>query len=128
MRSASNSADKFADYVTDLALTISGTAKKKEFQVPSILLILVITIYFCHSLIRLGMLAFKSPRIPILRFVARHVRDDEHSIRPGQRRGMFEENVELQGYSNGGGDKEKVLAPPPPVYGLWRGSVVSGTS
>ncbi|KAA6416141.1 MAG: hypothetical protein FRX48_00860 [Lasallia pustulata] len=107
---------------TYLALTISHTATGKAFQVMSILLILIITIYFCHSLIRLCMLAFMSPSKPKSGWVAYPVREDGHP-QPGPHSWVLTENVEHEEYSNDEGDEEEDLAPPPPVYGLWRGSV-----
>lgn len=118
---------KCTDDVTDLALTISRTTTAGEFQVVSILLILVVTIYFCHSLIRLCMLAFKSPSRSNSRPLAHLVRYDGHA-RPEQRRRLFTENMETGGYSSCRGDEEKDLERPPPVYGIWRNSVVSRTS
>ena len=113
--------------MTDLALAISNSGNGETFHAILIMLILIITIIFCHYLIRLCMLSVRSkrhnpsgelvdqsragavarPREPIRVILAR---DEEL--------GLHEGNVVEE-------DKEIAVPPPPPAYGLWRCSVVS---
>ena len=92
-----------------------------------ILLILGVTIYFCHSLIRLCMLASTLPRGGRSRHVTNPAGENGYSGTE-QRTRAFAEDEEMEGHLEDGRDEEKDLPPPPPVYGLWRGSVVSKTS
>ena len=116
--------------VTDLALAISNSGNGETFHAILIMLILIVTIIFCHYLIRLCMLTVRSkrrdpsgelvdqsragaiarPREPIRVILAR---DEEL--------GLHERNVVEE-------DKEIAVPPPPPAYGLWRCSVVSITA
>ena len=104
----------------DLALALSNQVNGQEFHVLLILIILITTIFFCHSLIRLCMLALHPPaedddtqRVPSM--VGRDgFARPQHPIRVITARD--EEIVE--------GPSAATLAPPP-AYGLWRSSVVS---
>ena len=113
--------------IVDIALAISKSAAGESFHAILIMLILLLTIVFCHYLIRLLMLAMLSkhrspsgdlvdqsragaiarPREPIRVILAR---DEELGLHDNN---MVEE------------DKEIAIPPPPPAYGLWRCSVVS---
>lgn len=112
---------------TDLALAISNSGNGETFHAILIMLILIVTIIFCHYLIRLCMLALRPkrhdsnselvdqsragviarPREPIRVILAR---DEEL--------GLYETGVVEE-------DKEIAIPPPPPAYGSWRCSVVS---
>lgn len=112
-----------------LALTISKTVKSPAFRPVSLVLIILLTIIFCHDLIRLCMLAsapkgsldysdafrmqsptasIARPREPIRIILAS---DEELSLHDEQHPVVVEE------------DENVAVAPPPPAYGLWRGSV-----
>jgi hypothetical protein len=105
---------------TDLALSVTKNINNSEFTILLILIILFVTIFFCHGLIRLCMLivrpksdedenrarlpemfgpgGYAVPRRPIRVLLAR----DEEAA------GLESETTKLQ----------------PPAYGLWRESVV----
>jgi hypothetical protein len=109
----------------DLALALTRKDLGQEIHVLFIMIILATTIFFCHSLIRLFMLALhppeEGPRIPSMtgpegfhpvRPIRVHLaRDEELGI---------EDDVEDDISDS---EKEKKLAHPPPAYGLWRSSV-----
>ena len=124
---------------TDLALATSNTAWGTTFHGVFIFCILVLTIIFTHFLIRLCMLSFR-PRRPYKSRRARNrnlwpsptdeeaafaqptepipillAADDELPRRNETRRNEFEDEE----------GSEKDLPAPPPIYGNWRGSVVS---
>lgn len=110
-------------FCSDLGFSVSSTSvEEQEFHILLILLIMIFTIFFCHSLVRTCMLATR---------VARH----------GTSLNRVPSTVGPLGYAQPerpipvilardeeiiAGDQEagKVM-PPPPAYGLWRGSVVS---
>ncbi|KAF6226395.1 hypothetical protein HO133_009261 [Letharia lupina] len=116
---------------TYLALAISESLRGATFHGLFIFFILVLTIFFCHYLIRLCMLAFEprmrfararkcqsplngdeeagfaQPRQPIPVVLAR---DEELGLHDDNRR-VEEEDI------------DEALPPPPPAYGLWRSSV-----
>lgn len=96
----------------------------QEFHVLLILLIMIFTIFFCHSILRLAMILLRGPR------------DEYASNRVPSRVGPMgyaqperpihvvlarDEEIAADGDEAG---REKVM-PPPPAYGLWRSSVVS---
>ncbi|KAF1922905.1 uncharacterized protein M421DRAFT_76879, partial [Didymella exigua CBS 183.55] len=100
----------------------------QEIHILFIMILLSITIFFCHSLIRLCMLMLNPPREveryavpnltapegfqPVVPIPVRLARDDE--IDNDDNDDDIEEGDDLE--------KEK-LPPPPPAYGLWRSSV-----
>ncbi|KAJ4337667.1 hypothetical protein N0V95_008273 [Ascochyta clinopodiicola] len=109
-----------------LAIALTNKDIGQEIHILFILLLLSITIFFCHSLIRLCMLLLNPPREvtrqpvpnltapegfqPIIPIPVRLGRDDELDS---------DSDTDLEA-----GDPEKeVLPPPPPAYGLWRSSV-----
>ncbi|KAJ4990966.1 hypothetical protein SVAN01_03537 [Stagonosporopsis vannaccii] len=108
-----------------LAIALTNKDIGQEIHILFILLLLSITIFFCHSLIRLCMLLLNPPREisrapvpnltasegfqPVVPIPVRLARDDD-----------LDSDTDLEA----GGDLEKeVLPPPPPAYGLWRSSV-----
>ncbi|MCJ1405476.1 hypothetical protein MMC11_008704 [Xylographa trunciseda] len=104
-----------------LTLAMSNTAAGQNFHVVLILFLLIFTVLFCHSLIRLGMLALQK-------------KDARRTTRLSTNGGYAHPQEPIQvvlardeemGLEDDGGDEEKELPPPPPAYGLWRGSVVS---
>ncbi|KAF2458317.1 hypothetical protein BDY21DRAFT_284273, partial [Lineolata rhizophorae] len=106
----------------------------QELHVLFILVILCTTIIFCHSLIRLCMLAIRpqsaladeenqQPRIPSMtgpegfhpiRPIRVHLARDEEIANGEDDEGAAREGAETA---------EKGLMAPPPAYGLWRSSV-----
>jgi len=96
----------------------------QEVHVLFIMVILATTIFFCHSLIRLCMLALhppeEGPRIPSMTGP-----DGFHPVRPI--RVHLARDEELGGEEEDAleevPDPEKKVLHPPPAYGLWRSSV-----
>ena len=113
-----------ANMLLVLALAMSNTVSGQEFHIVLILFLLIFTVIFCHSLIRLCMLFLK-------------LKDQRHSERVRRRAGTEafaqpEQPIrvvlardEEMGLEDNENDEDKELPPPPPAYGLWRGSVVS---
>ncbi|KAF3002394.1 hypothetical protein E8E13_002292 [Curvularia kusanoi] len=114
---------------TYLAIALTNKDIGQEIHILFILLLLSITIFFCHSLIRLCMLILNpppapAPSLPVPNLTAQegfqpvvpiHVRLARDEALDDETRG--ENDME-------GRDPEKeVLPPPPPAYGLWRSSV-----
>ncbi|KZM21080.1 uncharacterized protein EKO05_0003567 [Ascochyta rabiei] len=110
-----------------LAIALTNKDVGQEIHVLFILLLLSITIFFCHSLIRLCMLLLNPPYEverqavpnltapegfqPIVPIPVRLGRDDE-----------LDSDNDMADLEAGDPEKE-VLPPPPPAYGLWRSSV-----
>ncbi|RMZ67310.1 ER degradation-enhancing alpha-mannosidase 1 [Pyrenophora seminiperda CCB06] len=115
----------------DLAIALTNSDLGQEIHIIFIMVLLTITIFFCHSLIRLCMLmlnpppephtnpAFPSinpsegfqPIVPI----RVHLRRDEEAAEAGA--GVENDLADMA-------DPEKDMPPPPPpAYGLWRSSV-----
>ena len=140
--------NKSANEPADLALAISESLHGATFHGVFIFFILLLTIFFCHYLIRLCMLAFEprprfargktcptsplhpdtgfaQPSHPIPVVFARDEElglhdniDNNNNNNNNNRRSRVEE--ELQDDD----DADSILPPPPPAYGLWRSSVV----
>lgn len=104
--------------LTDLALTVSNGQQSQAFHVLFILTILGATILFCHSLINLCLVALlraKEKARPCMSTTGSEgFACPTHPIRVGLAR-----DEEAAGIDS------EVTKFPPPVYGLWRGSVVS---
>jgi hypothetical protein len=112
----------------DLAIALTNRSLGQEIHILFIMVLLTITIFFCHSLIRLCMLMLNPssaspsdrPRMPNMTDadgfqpivpIRVHLRRDEE---------VAADDVEREGEV----DVEKeLLPPPPPAYGLWRSSV-----
>ncbi|KAL6708844.1 hypothetical protein ACN47E_002251 [Coniothyrium glycines] len=111
-----------------LAIALRDRNLGQEIHILFIMVLLTITIFFCHSLIRLCMLLLNPPReehhpqlaamtgpdgfqpiVPIRVHLAR----DEEAARLEEH-----EHIDLET-----DDPEKLPPPPPPAYGLWRSSV-----
>jgi hypothetical protein len=113
---------------TDLALSITKNINNSEFTVLLILIILFVTIFFCHGLIRLCMLLVKSSRnggtLP----------DDDSPLRGAQLPQMYGPGgyaiprqpirVVLARDEEAAGLESETAKMQPPAYGLWRESVV----
>lgn len=117
-----------------LALALTNRDLGQEIHVLFIMVILAITIFFCHSLIRLCMLMLhppvETPRIPSM--------TGPDGFRPVQpirvHLARDEELGDAQSYDHSDSEAEidptsdeslaeKKVALPPPAYGLWRSSV-----
>lgn len=109
----------------DLAIALTNRDLGQEIHILFIMVLLAITIFFCHSLIRLCMLILNPPREehrptissmtgpdgfkPIVPVRVHLARDEESAI---------EHNEEHHNP-----EKDDLPPPPPPAYGLWRSSV-----
>lgn len=109
----------------DLGLAVSNAAAGQEFHVLLILIIMILTVMFCHSTIRLCMLVMRPNRIAELR-------PDRVPSRAGPLGYAQPEQpipvVLARDEEIAVGDspeENKKVVPPPPAYGLWRSSVVS---
>ncbi|OCL08725.1 hypothetical protein AOQ84DRAFT_406096 [Glonium stellatum] len=107
-----------------LSIALTRPHLGQEVHVLFILVILCTTIFFCHSLIRLCMLALHPPsdhpRIPSMTGP-----EGFTPVRPIRVHLARDEEIAV-GSRDGAGDPEKevsTVAMPPPAYGLWRCSV-----
>ena len=107
---------------SDLALSITKNINNSEFTVLLILIILFVTIFFCHGLIRLCMMIVKGPR------------DEEERLRPqiaqiygpgGYAVPRQPIRVVLARDEEAAGIESETTKVEPPAYGAWRESVVS---
>ncbi|KAH8723160.1 hypothetical protein GQ44DRAFT_621067 [Phaeosphaeriaceae sp. PMI808] len=111
-----------------LAIALTNHDIGQEIHILFIMILLTITIFFCHSLIRLCMLIL-NPRTeqarpfhpelmgtdgfqPIVPIRVHLARDEEAAL----------EN-EVEGRSDSPDPEKDIIPPPPPAYGLWRSSV-----
>jgi len=97
-----------------LALALSNKNERQEFHVLLILLILVTTIFFCHSLIRLCMMLIHPPEDRHPELPATSMVDGYASPRTPIRVALARDE-EAVGIA--------ATKYPPPAYGLWRESV-----
>lgn len=111
----------------DLAIALTNKDIGQEIHILFILLLLSITIFFCHALIRLCMLILNPPReddaahrsVPNLTAA-----EGFQPVVPIPVRLARDEALDSDDEEVGPRDPEKeVLPPPPPAYGLWRSSV-----
>ena len=107
---------------------MSNSAAGQGFQVIFILFILLFTVFFCHSFVRLSMLIIKKRRKGRTGAVSESS-NQENFARPTQPIRVILARDEEEGTSTVDGneieeDEPKNLPPPPPAYGLWRGSMV----
>ena len=109
-----------------LALAMSNTVSGQEFHIVLILFLLVFTVIFCHSVIRLCMLFLKSKGQRHRERVRRRLATEAFA-QPEQPIHVVLAMDEEMGREGHEDDEDKELPPPPPAYGLWRGSVVSTT-
>lgn len=112
----------------DLALAISKSVQGQTFHVVFIVFILVLTMIFCHFLIRLSMLSLRL-RIRGHRQIRQPptMADEEAYAQPETPIPVILARDEELG-RNDTGSEDEVIRPiqqPPPAYGLWRSSVVS---
>jgi len=99
-----------------LALALSNHNESQEFHVLLILIILITTIFFCHSLIRLCMLVLHPP--------ADDTQELPSMIGPGgYANPVAPIRVALTRDEEAAGIESEATKLPPPAYGLWRESV-----
>jgi len=102
---------------------MSNILAGQEFRIVLILFLLIFTVVFCHSAIRLCLANFKSRKGYRTH---RRGRPDTGGFaeldQPIQVVLAADEEMALSRYDD---DEDKNLPPPPPAYGLLRGSVVS---
>ncbi|MCJ1442946.1 MAG: hypothetical protein MMC23_003443 [Stictis urceolatum] len=108
-----------------LALLSSNSEFTQEFRIIAILFMLVFTVLFAHSLIRLFMLMLQLKKRGTL---DRHpsLNSGNGYARPTQPIRVVlarDEEIGIGGTPPIGLDEPKPIPPPPPAYGLWRGSV-----
>ncbi|KAF2820236.1 hypothetical protein CC86DRAFT_118609 [Ophiobolus disseminans] len=110
-----------------LAIALTNRDLGQEIHILFILILLTITIFFCHSLIRLCMLMLNpSANAPVQRIPDMTGPEGFQPIVPIRVHLARDEEV-------GGADdemervidveKDEAVPPPPPAYGLWRSSV-----
>lgn len=115
---------------TYLALATSESFRGATFHGVFIFFILVLTMLFCHYLIRLCMLAFE-PRMRFARKCRSPLNADDEAgfaqprqpipvvLARDEELGLHDDNDRVEEEEEIG----KALPPPPPAYGLWRNSV-----
>ena len=110
-------------YLTDLALAVTQSAAGQEFHILLIMIVLVIAVFFCHSVIRLCIQLLRpekdasTHRVPEIAGVHGYAQPD----RPIPVHLARDEELALEANTEDP-DKPRI---PPPAYGLWRSSVVS---
>ena len=114
-------------------LAFTGIARNTTFHVLSILLILVLTGVFCHQLVRMFML-IKAPRRHAQTAAQRRrhaTRERSRKYRQQVEETIPEKPIQIHMASDHGDERDLEAAtevhvpPPPPVYGNFRGSIVS---
>jgi hypothetical protein len=102
---------------TDLALALSNRQESQEFHVLLILIILVTTVFFSHSLISFCLL--------VIRPAMEDVRPRMSMIGPGGfANPPYPIRIAMTRDEEAAGIESEVTKYPPPAYGLWRESVV----
>ncbi|KAL8729652.1 MAG: hypothetical protein Q9166_004601 [cf. Caloplaca sp. 2 TL-2023] len=109
-----------------LALAISNAVRGQTFHVVLIVFILMLTMIFCHFLIRLSMLLLRLRVRRELRIEGGpRLADEEEYAQPETPIPVVlarDEELGLNDISSDG-DSIRPVAYPPPAYGLWRSSV-----
>lgn len=112
--------------LTDLGLAFANVTTDREFHVLLILFIMLLTILFCHSFVRLFMIALKPPHghIPRRRIPSRM--DGSGYAQPDEPIPVFlARDEEITGGSDmDNAAKRGIIATPPPAYGVWKSTVV----
>lgn len=103
-----------------LALALTNRNESQEFHVLLILIILITTIFFCHSLIRLCMMILHPPSDGDL-----ERQNLPAMVGPGGYANPVQPiRVALARDEEAAGIESPATKLPPPAYGLWRESVV----
>lgn len=95
----------------------------EELRVILIFMIMILTIIFCHSFIRVAVLLLRGPRITITR-VPSKVGPSGYA-QPGHPIHVILARDEEMAIESSNTMTQGKIPPPPPAYGLWRSSVVS---
>ncbi|KAI9889728.1 MAG: hypothetical protein M1814_005027 [Vezdaea aestivalis] len=102
-----------------LSLALSNSVSSRAFHVLFILVILALTIFFCHSLIRLCMLSMRPRTL--------HQTCQERLDQDAAANRTIPDNIIILNVADEEEalslKDEEVVKCPPPAYGLWRGSV-----
>ncbi|CAE7220616.1 hypothetical protein CFE70_010486 [Pyrenophora teres f. teres 0-1] len=115
-----------------LAIALTNTDLGQEIHILFIMVLLTITIFFCHSLIRLCMLILNpppptDPNNPAFSLSIANPSDGFQPVVPIRvhlRRDEEAAAADMENDLVDAADPEKDLVPPPPpAYGLWRSSV-----
>ena len=104
----------------DLSLIVTGVGDGPGFHVIMILFIMLGTIFFGHSLVRLSIVYFAA-KDPSLRGQPYHQNSDIEAPERSIPITFVREDQEAMLESSAA----RTVAKPPPAYGVWRGSVVS---
>ncbi|EAU38618.1 conserved hypothetical protein [Aspergillus terreus NIH2624] len=102
----------------DLAFAISGSPLEEELHILLIFMILILSIVWCHSLIRFSLAVLRGPatnRIPS-RAGPNGYAQPERPIPV-----TFIADEEMM--TGGNGEVREKVTAPPPAYGLWRSTV-----
>jgi hypothetical protein len=102
----------------DLALALSNRDESQEFHVLLILTILLTTIFFCHSLISLCVVAIRAPNEEQRPRMSSPIGPGGYANPPCPIRVALARDEEAAGIES------EATKFPPPAYGLWRESVV----
>ncbi|KAI4128528.1 MAG: hypothetical protein LQ338_002698 [Usnochroma carphineum] len=109
-----------------LALAVSGSIQSTNFHVVMIVFTLVLTMVFCHFLIRLCMLSFRI-RLRERRRTEREpsVMDEDGYAQPETPIPIILARDEELGLHDNASDNDSIrpVQHPPPAYGQWRSSV-----
>ncbi|KAL8904864.1 MAG: hypothetical protein Q9207_002987 [Kuettlingeria erythrocarpa] len=113
-----------------LALAVSRSTQSTDFHVAMIVFVLVLTMAFCHSVIRLSMLTARlRARERRLGIRQCSMADDDDYAQPETPIPVIlarDEELGLHDDADANDDESlRPVQPPPPAYGLWRSSVVS---
>lgn len=117
-----------ASFFIDLVLSITKNINNSEFTVLLILVILFITIFFCHSLIRICMMVVRGNRGSEDSESSRETRQLPHMYGPGGYAIPREPiRIVMARDEEAAGIESETAKIQPPAYGLWRESVVSNS-
>ena len=116
----------YTNIVADLALAVQDIIASEIFHIVLILSILALATFFCHQLIRLCMLVYSplSGQGGSQSSVRESGESFTHPVEPIPVVLARDEELGLVGSGGAEVAETKEPKPPPPVYGLWRGSVV----
>ncbi|KAI2086415.1 hypothetical protein LOZ36_003341 [Ophidiomyces ophidiicola] len=99
-----------------MALTLTTTITGREFHIFLILMLMMLTMYFCHSFIRLFIIASRGPDEEFGRRMRFAELDHPIPVR-------FARDEEIVAGDAEDNNQNTHLAAPPPAYGLWRESM-----
>lgn len=103
---------------------MSNSVAGEEFHIVLILFLLLFAVFFCHSLVRLCVLALKKKDSRRTRMTSGEMGSTRFTHPGHPIRVVLARDGESGTVGDDIDDEVKDLLPPPPAYGLWRGSVV----